>query len=250
VLTPLSRLHASIDWYQIKIKGAIGAIGQQRIVDSCFADGTLCDRIEANDDFTDITYIDNNLTNIGAFTSRGVDFEVNYSHPLGDGVSSLDLRLLASYIYDLKVSTGGSVIDYAGQSGPVQAFGDFNTAPKLTSQVYLTYRNDAFTAVLSGRYIGKGRYNATYTGPDEAGYDADALNSINDNSVDDRFYTGLALTYRLDLGTDRNVELFGTIDNLFNIDPPVAPGGNGYPTNPVYFDTAGRSFRVGARLSL
>lgn len=250
VLSPTSRLHASLDWYQIKITGAIGAIGQQRIVDSCFADGSLCDRIEANADYTDITYIDNNLTNIGAFTSRGVDFELNYSYPLGATGSSIDLRLLTSYIYDLKVATAGTTIDYAGQSGPVTAFGDFNTAPKITSQVYLTWRSDAFTAVLSGRYIGKGRYNATYTGPDEAGYDATELGSINDNSVDDRFYTGLAMTYRLGLGADRNVEVFGTVDNLFNVDPPVAPGGNGYPTNPVYFDTAGRSFRAGVRLSL
>jgi len=29
----------------------------------------------------------------------------------------------------------------------------------------------------------------------------------------------------------------------------VAPGGNGYPTNPVYFDTFGTSFRVGVRIN-
>ncbi len=253
VLTPASRLRASIDWYQIKITGAIAAIGQQRIIDSCFATGDFCDRIEANADYSDITYIDNNLTNIGAFTSRGVDFEFSYSHPadwLAPG-SSLDLRLLASYIYDLKVATGGSVIDYAGQSGPVASFGDFNTTPKLTSQVYLTYRDDRFTAVVSGRYVGKGRYNATYVGPDEDGYSPDALNSISDNSVEDRFYTGLALTYRVPFGSgDQDVEIFGTVDNLFDVDPPVAPGGNGYPTNPVYFDTAGRAYRMGLRLSI
>ena len=250
VLQPTSGLRASVDWYQIEIKGAIGAIGQQRIVDSCFADGSLCDRIEANADYTDITYIDNNLTNIGAFTSRGVDFELSYSHPLGQSGNSLDLRLLTSFIYDLKVATAGSVIDYAGQTGPVTAFGDFNTAPKLTSQAYLTFRSDAFTAVLNGRYIGKGRYSATYTGPDEDGYEPTALNSISDNSVDDRFYAGLAMTYRFDLSTSSEFELFGTVDNLLNMDPPVAPGGNGYPTNPVYFDTAGRSFRLGVRLSM
>ena len=29
--------------------------------------------------------------------------------------------------------------------------------------------------------------------------------------------------------------------------PPIAPGGNGYPTNPVYFDTYGMTWKVGAR---
>lgn len=247
VLDPGGGFRASLDWYEIKIKGAIGAIGGQRIVDTCFATDTLCDRIVANADYSNISFIDNNLTNIGAFTSRGFDFEVGYTMPDVMG-GALDLRLLASYIYDLKVDTGGNEIDYAGQSGPVQSFGDFNTTPKLTAQAFLTWRSDSFTAVVSGRYVGKGRYNVTYIGPDEDGYSPDLANSINDNSVEARFYTGLALTYRL--GSDDQFEIFGTVNNLFNIAPPIAPGGNGYPTNPVYFDTAGRSYRVGVRLAL
>ena len=34
---------------------------------------------------------------------------------------------------------------------------------------------------------------------------------------------------------------------LLNKDPPVAPGGNGYPTNPVYFDTYGMTWKLGVR---
>ena len=41
--------------------------------------------------------------------------------------------------------------------------------------------------------------------------------------------------------------LFANVNNLFNRDPPIAPGGNGYPTNPVYFDTYGLTWKVGAR---
>ena len=48
----------------------------------------------------------------------------------------------------------------------------------------------------------------------------------------------------------RSLQVFGTLDNIFNRDPPVAPGGNGYPTNPVYFDTYGRTWRVGVRAQL
>ena len=42
--------------------------------------------------------------------------------------------------------------------------------------------------------------------------------------------------------------LFGNINNLFNKAPPIAPGGNGYPTNPVYFDTYGMSWKLGVRV--
>ncbi len=41
--------------------------------------------------------------------------------------------------------------------------------------------------------------------------------------------------------------VFAAIDNLLNKSPPVAPGGNGYPTNPVYFDTYGMTWKVGFR---
>jgi outer membrane receptor protein involved in Fe transport len=43
------------------------------------------------------------------------------------------------------------------------------------------------------------------------------------------------------------MQLFWAIQNLFDEDPPVAPGGNVYPTNPVFFDTIGRRYRVGVR---
>ena len=43
--------------------------------------------------------------------------------------------------------------------------------------------------------------------------------------------------------------MFAKIDNVANKRPPVAPGGNGYPTNPVYFDTYGLTWKVGFRLN-
>ena len=45
-----------------------------------------------------------------------------------------------------------------------------------------------------------------------------------------------------------HIQVFATINNLLDKAPPVAPGGNGYPTNPVYFDTYGMSWKVGFRL--
>jgi len=32
-------------------------------------------------------------------------------------------------------------------------------------------------------------------------------------------------------------------------DPAVAPGGNAFPTNPVFFDTIGRRLRAGVRFN-
>lgn len=44
-----------------------------------------------------------------------------------------------------------------------------------------------------------------------------------------------------------SVEVRGGVNNLLDKDPPIAPGGNGYPTNPVYFDTYGMTWKVGFR---
>jgi len=53
-----------------------------------------------------------------------------------------------------------------------------------------------------------------------------------------------------------NLQLFGVVDNLFNKQPPFASGasafglsnGNG-GTNPVFYDTLGRMYRVGVRMT-
>ena len=48
-------------------------------------------------------------------------------------------------------------------------------------------------------------------------------------------------------------EIFGLVENLFDTDPPIAPGTTGsvvqssYPTNPALFDTLGARFRTGVR---
>ncbi len=44
-------------------------------------------------------------------------------------------------------------------------------------------------------------------------------------------------------------QLFWAITNLLDKDPPVAPGGNAFPTNPVFFDTIGARVRAGVRLN-
>ena len=82
--------------------------------------------------------------------------------------------------------------------------------------------------------------------PDDPGYDTTDPNSISDNSVASAVYTNLSASYDL---TDQ-FQVFGSINNVFDKDPAIAPGGNGYPTNPVYFDTYGRTWRLGLRVRM
>ena len=252
-------LRISADWYQIELEEAVSILTGQRIVDFCDEFDLFCDRITFASP-TNITFIDARRVNLGSIKVRGFDFEIDYRLPLNqlfpDAGGTLGIRLLANNQYDLLVQPNDTVpaLDYAGQTGPIQGGGNFNPAPDWMFNGFLTYDNAGFNTTLSMRRINPGIYNVERVGPEDAGYDPTLRNSINTNRVEGRTYFGLAMSYEIPLGgTDRSVEVFGAIENLFDTKPPVAPGGGGlggsnYPTNPVFFDTFGARFRTGLRV--
>jgi outer membrane receptor protein involved in Fe transport len=268
----LSRFRFSADWYQIKIKDAIEGppfgIGAQNIAAQCYqGNQAFCDRLtfapEANPDLanTDILTVNNAAGNLQGFTTRGVDFEAAYTLPVGAG--SLNFRVLASYLYDQLFSTGladattgklSPPINYAGQSGPTAAFGSFNTSPKWQGNLFATYAQGPFSGTIQVRYVGPGRYltvtpdtGELVVGPNDPGYATTNPDSISNNHVKSATYMNLSASYKF---FDDRFELFGSLNNVFDKSPVIAPGGNGYPTNPVYFDTYGRTWRVGVRVKM
>src|SRR5690606_6440593 len=74
-------------------------------------------------------------------------------------------------------------------------------------------------------------------------------NTVTDNSVDSRVYLSWSGSYDFPRADGRALQVFWVVNNLLDRDPPVAPGGNLYPTNPVFFDTIGRRFRAGVRFA-
>jgi iron complex outermembrane receptor protein len=261
---PLERLQFSADWYRIDlhdpITGPPFGLGVQNIVNLCHAGNqALCNRITFGTpgDFSTVTTINNTAVNLGNFETRGVDFETSYQLPLPELNShlngNLNFRLLTSLLYNMTINAGLGVppVNYAGQSGPTGAFGGFNTSPRWQSNFFATYANGPFTGTVQVRWIGPGTFEAvTGTGalpiaPGDPGYSTTNAGSINNNSVASATYLNLSATY--DFGT--HVSVFSSITNLLNKSPPVAPGGNGYPTNPVYFDTYGMTWRVGAKVT-
>ncbi len=262
----------SADWYQIEIQDAIVGppfgLGAQNIIGGCYndlkngvTDSIFCPRITwvgaAPTSYTDNVIpasINNTAVNIQSFTTRGVDFEAAYTTSvLGDG--TLTVRGLASYLYDMLFGTGlgGGTINYAGQSGPTAAFGSFNTAPKWQGNLFVTLDKGPFSGTVQMRYVGPGRFTTITgnggiaVGPGDPGYTTTDPNSISNNHVNSAVYFNLSAAYKF---FDDRFELFGSVNNVFNKNPALAPGGNGYPTNPVYFDTYGRTVRVGVRVRL
>ena len=263
----LERFQFSADWYRIVLKDPITGppfgLGVQNIVNLCSTgQQAFCDRITftnpggfAGNTAPGTIAINNTAVNLGGFETRGVDFEASYLLPLQDLNGSLrgnlNFRLLTSLLYNMTINAGlgAPPVDYAGQTGPTAAFGGFNTSPRWQSNLFMTYASGPLTTTLQVRWIGRGSYEAI-TGfggapvaPGDPGYATTSTNSINNNSVASATYLNLSGSY--DIGD--HVSVFVALDNLLNKNPPVAPGGNGYPTNPVYFDTYGMVWKVGVR---
>ncbi|HWW64548.1 MAG TPA: TonB-dependent receptor [Sphingomonadaceae bacterium] len=267
----LSGFQASVDWYQVKLKGPISTLGTQNVVNACYNEGAYCDLLlgtglvtgvgpnGTGSGYADITEVDDFNQNLGTYTTRGLDLEADYILRLR-GDASVSLRVIGSYLYDLVIDTGtgGPVYNYAGVSGPTPAFGYYNTSPKWQGNAFLSYSDKAFTGTIQARYVGPGKFafldttdgGIPYVAPGDPGYDPSLPNSINNNHVKSAIYFNLSASYRIPYGGDdgHTFELFGLINNIFDKKPPVAPGGNGFPTNPVFFDTIGASFKVGVRV--
>ena len=266
VLQPsfLPGLRLSADWYQIEVADSISTLGANKIVEFCYEIDLFCDRITfaGGSNQQDITFVDARQVNIASLEVRGIDFEAAYSMQLSDIDNGWDgqiaARLLVNRQYDFiaQEAPDAEPVNFAGQSGPIGDGRDFNPSPPWIWNAFLTYDNGPFNTTLSWRHYSEGIYNVERIGPEDEGYDPSLQYSINTNRVKSASYFGLAASYKVPYGSggdQQYVELFGTIDNIFDKKPPIAPGGGGgggsnYPTNPVFFDTFGAKFRAGIRV--
>jgi iron complex outermembrane receptor protein len=254
VVLSFDQLRFSADWFEIDITDAItpggaGGVSTQDIVDACYAGGEAACALVGGAGTNDITSVRAGSVNIGQFLTRGIDVELSYNMAFDNG-DNLNLRVIGSYLYDMIVDSGlgEGPFNWEGQSGPVGSFGGFNTSPNWQATAWLTYDRARFSTTLETRYIGSGSLNAQrFESPPGAASNTQ-LFSMTTNSVDDRYYLAWSGSYDFGevLGSS-SVQLFWAITNLLDEEPPVAPGGNVYPTNPVFFDTIGRRYRIGAR---
>jgi iron complex outermembrane recepter protein len=137
----------------------------------------------------------------------------------------------------------GTSVDRAGQTGTSAGL----AAADLIINGSATFVAPRWSTTLQGRFIGSGLYDAQRIGPDDPSYATTLPNSINNNRVSSRLYFNWFGSVFLD--EQRRFELFSSVSNLLDKDPPAAPETQ-FWTNPVYFDTLGRSFRMGVRVKL
>lgn len=158
---------ASVDYYNIRINGAIVALSAQNYV-NLYDQGNqqFCSFIERNAAGT-ITTILVEPANFQVQSERGVDFETSYNFTLSDLFSGwrgrLAFRALATYV--ASVETIGNGVDVQG-AGVLGGFGGVGitglTAPRWKYTASVTYDLDKFAATLIARGLGDGVYGSSF----------------------------------------------------------------------------------------
>jgi iron complex outermembrane receptor protein len=226
-----SGLHMSLDYYDINLQGAISTLSAQNIINRCQQGAAdLCQFITRDAAGNISTVVRTNI-NLSRLQTSGVDGEISYATPLdrffGNLPGTIDLRLLTSYVDKYITDDGTTSINTGGVTG--------TGGPHWRAMASLTYENGPFRLYVEDRYVGPGLYDVNLT--------------YNNNHVDSQTVVNTSVQYTLKNDGDRQLQVFGTVNNLFDSNPPVAPYNFifGSPTTASVFDVLGRRYTVGVR---
>lgn len=224
----------SVDYYDIKVGGALNTLPFDQIVSGCYnGQPALCTLLTRENGV--LTGVAASPINLDSLKTSGVDIEASYRVPELFG-GALTIRALATYVDTLVIrSPLSGAKEYAGSiiQPTIAAIGG---QPHWKANATVTYERGPTTVSLTERYVGGGVIDTTFT-----------TKTRNVLSVNGRAYTDLALSYKLIDGDAAAVELFGVVNNLFDKAPPIAIVG-GFPTARTLYDSVGRTYSAGARV--
>ncbi|MEP7246331.1 MAG: TonB-dependent receptor [Gammaproteobacteria bacterium] len=260
VFTPedaLPGFQFAADYFRIQINDAIQQASVQGVLSGCAygaGDPAVCALLTTAvpGDYTDITDLRALASNGSGYMFKGVDFTGSYSMTLR-GEDSLAFRLLATRMIDQQFQAlpGGPFVNVVGQTGTGNSFlADNQPTAKWSSVLSATFTHGPISVTGQGRYVGKGIMDYQNGRPASAGG-----RTLSENSVPSYEVFALTGTWtKQDIGPLSSLQIYGVIDNLFDKDPPVAAGGGAFGpsnnnggTNAVFYDTAGRTYRLGLR---
>jgi outer membrane receptor protein involved in Fe transport len=254
VLQPrfLPGFSASADYFEIKLKDAIGQLFAQEIVNRCFEGRQeFCAAFGPDPTGERDIFVRASPFNFSRRTVRGIDFDASYRLPIdrvfANTGGTFTLRGLATRYIDNITNTGASIpVDRVGENGG-------SGPPRWIYRFSANYDTDSFSLTATGRGISSGNFGNNFI---ECQTDCPAgrpsaivsqFPTIDDNSVSGLFYVDLNATTKFDVLGRGDGQFFVNVTNVFDRDPLLLPEG-GLSANTTYSDLLGRSFRFGIRL--
>jgi len=283
VLTPsfFSGFTATVDYYHIKVEGAVSSPTPQDLINACFgssptsppasaATSEACTVIRRNPltggldgDPATTQGLFSPLSNLGLIETSGIDLTASYRMSLGEFNGervALNLGFTGNWTEKSKFQATPTSLNrectgfYSVNCGSIQPEFSFNQRTTLSI--------GAADISLLWRFISPVRLEPEQLAADLAAAEAagctDPLGADPDGCIIDPHFRRISAKHYFDLAsrfsvTD-NFEFTVTVMNLFDKQPPTVGGTvgsttyNGGNTYPSTYDPLGRSFRMGARL--
>ncbi|MEO6341262.1 MAG: TonB-dependent receptor [Caulobacteraceae bacterium] len=243
----LSRVRASVDYYDIKVTKAIAAINGSIIFQKCFnQDGSNPSLDAANPNCGAIIrqtstglplQVNTPYGNIGALKTSGIDFQVDWGVDLADvglGKGSVAVNLVGTYLreFNIQAVANSPFLDYAGTIGNSTV--GTGTFPRWKATMTTTYAVGPGSLGLRWFYI-------------DGMKDFTAISSPSSRRVGTPGYMRFDLfgSYAL----NKMISLRAGVDNLANKDPVVFGGILGTTESGTY-DPAGRRYWLAVRAKM
>jgi iron complex outermembrane receptor protein len=216
-----SALNLEVNYYDIKVNGAIASIPANVLLDRCAqtGDALSCNAVRRTSNGF-ISSINGVLLNTGGIRTRGIDATFNLrTRETGAGTFGLSVsgNYLLKYEETVPSTNGSTRIDYTGteRGSPDQAY------PHFKGQATLDWDIGAVAAAFTGRYID------------------DVVEQQNGNKLKSRFYGDVQLSFRPGWIGER-VGLTLGINNVFDTDPPACFSCSLNNYDPTTYDVPGR----------
>jgi len=242
----IPRLNIAVDWYKIRVKGAIAPAGNgvSGVLNLCYfaeqnVTGPNCQRIHRDSSGVlsggGVFVVSDTQANIGQLDTKGIDTQIDYSLPMDFGLLSPHSKLSAYWFGNYQWDN--SFIPVPG-SDRVQCVGKFGNngpcgapTPKWKWTSRLAWADGPLTTSIRWRYIGKTQ-DDTPGGTDVDGFTTESLKAKN--------YFDLAFALNV---TDNATMTFG-INNLFDVKPQLVGSSQAEQANtfPSTYDPLGRDF--------
>ncbi|MBW6524670.1 TonB-dependent receptor [Sphingomonas sp. RHCKR47] len=216
-----SALSLEVNYYDIKVDGAIAAIPADVLLGRCAqtADALSCAAIRRAPSGI-VTAINGVLLNTGGIRTRGIDGTFTF-RSRETGVGTFGLSVLGNYLlrYEevVPATDGTTTTRYTGteRGSPDQAY------PHFKGQAILDWSGGPIGATLTGRYIDN------------------VIESQNGNRLDARFYTDVQLQFRPSW-LDNRLALTIGVNNVLDRDPPACFSCSLNNYDPTTYDVPGQ----------
>lgn len=243
-----SRMSASIDWYSIKVKDAVGQLPIKNAFQFCFNAGGSNPTYDPNNYYCQL--LSRNpasgvplrpvqpLLNLGQFETSGIDVQFDWTVDLmdaglGENAGSLAVNVAVGWLESFKVQNlpGAATYDYAGTWGTAVETSAGQAHPEWKSVTSLTYTNGPASVGLRWRYISEMENSARIV-------------TATSTTRGVKAYHAFDLNGRVKLPWETDLR-FG-VNNLFD-NPPPQTGAIEGTYDPQNYDVMGRSYYLGVR---